>query len=194
MGSLATTETTLTMWPRLAGTICSSTACGVYDAHVVGLQLILDLVHASFEERLVQAVTGVVDQHVHPPPALDGRLHEVPNLPLIRDVDYHHENLAWRSLELLTRALETVVQSVTDGYAATFSGERSDSLRADTTGTGDHDHHATQIYHGSVLRFSAGLVIKPVGARRIVRICPIPKGLICLRSPARALLTQARRA
>jgi hypothetical protein len=77
---------------------------------------------------------------------------------------------------LPTRALETVVQSITDGYAATFSGERSDSLRADTTGTGDHDHHATQIYHVSVLRFPAGISDKAGWRENDRSSRPIPKG------------------
>src|SRR5215207_11270950 len=122
----------------------------VYDPHIVGLKLRLYLLYARLEERLVQSITGVVDQHVHPSPTLEGRLHKVPYLFLLRDIGDHREDLTGVPFQTLARAFETVLQAVTDGHAATFFRERSSSLRTDAAGAGDHDHPATQPYHESI--------------------------------------------
>src|SRR3712207_8448538 len=53
----------------------------------------------------------------------DGRLYEAPDLWLVRDVGHHRKNLPCTPFEVLTRAFETVLKSVADGYAATLSGE-----------------------------------------------------------------------
>src|SRR5919112_825661 len=135
----------------------------VHDPHVVGLKLGLYVVDARLEERLVQPVGGVVDQHVHPPPTLDGRIHKALDLWLVRHVGDHGEDFIIVAVESVADAFEAVFHAVTDGHAATFVRESPGDLRTDAAGTCDHDYLATQGYHRAIPGLAPGMrVLVPV--------------------------------